>query len=541
MRCFEPQQQPLTVAGGPATLNFTLTARTDSFGYTCKIVTPSYTEVDNVVTLNGGSASLSLPFAFSFYGQSYTTAFVWDDGVLHFVWPGGLPNSAIPNAAAPNAAIYPFWDNLFYCTFCTPASSIRTGTVGAAPNRRFVVEWRNMYSSGGATETFDFELMLFENGQIQLHYRNMNPADGREQGNSATIGIENQTGSVAFQYAFNEAVLSDAIAMHFQVGSGSPPPTATPTATFTPTPTPTHTPTPTPTATPIPGSDLLYVSSTTNGSAGGVSFADEDILAYDTSTGLWFMVYDGSDVSGGTDVNAFAFLNDGSILLSFDAALTLSGAGAVDDSDIVRFVPTSLGGATAGTFELYLDGSDVGLSTNGEDIDALHVLDNGDLIISTFGSFAVTGASGNDEDLIRFTPTTLGSTTSGAWSLHFDGSDVGLNESSSEAVYGVSIDEATGDIYLTTADAFSVTGLSGDGADVFICAPGSLGDATSCTFSLYWDGSLFGYTGEVMDAVEVVLGGASSSLLLRNLTAADANDAAINDPHAVDEGNNNGE
>jgi hypothetical protein len=44
-----------------------------------------------------------------------------------------------------------------------------------------------------------------------------------------------------------------------------------------------------------------------------------------------------------------------------------------------------------------------------------------------------------------------------------------------------------------------VIGASGDGADIFVCAPGSLGTTTSCTFGMYWDGSANGFAGEVMD------------------------------------------
>ena len=40
--------------------------------------------------------------------------------------------------------------------------------------------------------------------------------------------------------------------------------------------------------------DVIYVSSSTDGTAGGVAFADEDILSY--NAGVWSMVFDGSDV-----------------------------------------------------------------------------------------------------------------------------------------------------------------------------------------------------------------------------------------------------
>ncbi|KAA3663258.1 MAG: hypothetical protein DWQ04_11125, partial [Chloroflexi bacterium] len=283
------------------------------------------------------------------------------------------------------------------------------------------------------------------------------------------------------------------------------PPTNTPAPpTNTPVP-PTNTPVPpTPTNTPVPGGDdVIYVSSSSGGSVGGVSFADEDILAYDTGTGNWSMYLDGSDVglsgSSSRDIDAFTILDDGSILLSVVRATTLPDVGSVDDSDIVRFVPTSTGTSTAGTYEWYFDGSDVGLTNNGEDVDSVYVMSNGDLLISTAGGYSVSGASGSDEDLIRFTPSSLGANTSGSWAAYFDGSDVGLNNSSDEDTWGSWVDESNGDIYLTSRGVFSVSGADGNGADIFVCTPGSLGSSTSCTFSTYWDGSAFGYGSERMD------------------------------------------
>ncbi|MBN2117385.1 MAG: S8 family serine peptidase [Anaerolineales bacterium] len=273
----------------------------------------------------------------------------------------------------------------------------------------------------------------------------------------------------------------------------------TPTPSNTPTITPTFTPTATPTITPTPGgSAVVYVSSTTNGTAGGVAFNDEDILAYNTGTGTWSMYFDGSDVGITGDVNAFALMSDGSILLSLDAATTVSGLGTVDDSDIIRFTPTSLGSTTAGAFSLYFDGSSVGLTTTSEDIDAIDFAPDGRLLVSTTGSFSVSGASGGDEDLIALNASGSG------WTLYFDGSDVGLNSSSSEDVNGLWVDPASNQLYLSTLGTFSVSGASGDGSDIFICTPGSLGSTTSCTFSAYWDGSANGFSGEITDGIQIV-------------------------------------
>ena len=74
----------------------------------------------------------------------------------------------------------------------------------------------------------------------------------------------------------------------------------------------------------------------------------------------------------------------------------------MDDSDIVRFVPTSFGSSTAGSFAFFFDGSDVGLTNDNEDVDAIALMSNGRLLVSTLGSASASGANGQDTDLLVF-------------------------------------------------------------------------------------------------------------------------------------------
>ena len=311
-------------------------------------------------------------------------------------------------------------------------------------------------------------------------------------------------------------------------GTG-PIPTATNTPVPTNTPQPTNTPIPSSTQ-PLGEGSQLYISSTSNGYVGGISFRDEDILTYNISSGLWAMYFDGSDVGLSTsDIDAMTRLDDGSILLSVDAAITLSGVGTIDDSDVLRFIPTSTGWETAGTWSMYIDGSDVGLTTNGEDIKAIHVLNDSRILLSTHGGYNVPGLSGNDEDLFAFTPTQLGEITQGSWSPYFDGSDVGLNDSNDEDIFGVFVDEANGSIYLTTKAVYSVSGLSGSQEDIFRCIPSSIGNNTSCTFSLFWGGDALGYAGEVIDAINIGPAQISAASLQDNRAERDSDVEDVED------------
>jgi len=217
------------------------------------------------------------------------------------------------------------------------------------------------------------------------------------------------------------------------------------------------------------------------------------------------MVFDGSDVGVTGDVDAFYFVDADTILFSIDTQTTLPTVGLVDDFDIIRFDATALGSTTAGTLSLYFDGSDVGLSTSSSDIDAIELLPDGRLLLSTSGSPTGIGVSGAaDEDILAFTPTSLGDTTAGSWAMYFEGSDVGLNTSSDEDIDGAAI-AGNGNIYLTTRGNFAVTGVSGADEDVFICTPTSLGSVTACTFSptLYFDGSQYGLDANDIDALDL--------------------------------------
>ncbi len=283
----------------------------------------------------------------------------------------------------------------------------------------------------------------------------------------------------------------------FEMTVPSSGPTATPSRTFTPTNTPLPGSSPTKTPTVNPSNESLSVSFALSGTVGGVSFADEDILNFNGQN--WSMLFDGSDViPGSNDVFAISLVDADTILMAISSPVTINGL-AIEPQDIVRFDATSLGTTTAGNFSMYLDGSDIGLDTTGEKIDSLSVLPNGRVLLSTTGNWSVPGASGNDEDILALTPTSLGANTSGSWALYFDGSDVGLADTTGEDIDALDI--VGGNIYLSTVGDFAVSGLSGGEEDIFICAPTSLGSATACNFSstLFFEGAIWGLSGNDVD------------------------------------------
>jgi hypothetical protein len=177
---------------------------------------------------------------------------------------------------------------------------------------------------------------------------------------------------------------------------------------------------------------LSFVAGWTVPGVGGI--ADEDIVLF--NAGTWSLFFDGSDVglgnNGGEDVDAFEILSDGSVVVSVIGAPTATpdvpGITGEADEDLLRCTGT-FGSATSCTWSMYFEGSDVGLSTNdGEDVDAADV-SGSNVLLSTLGSFGVSGLSGADEDVFVCNGGTRGSaTTCGSFALFFDGSAFGLTD-----------------------------------------------------------------------------------------------------------------
>ncbi|WP_344616146.1 PQQ-dependent sugar dehydrogenase [Dactylosporangium salmoneum] len=196
-------------ASGTTTLNLSI-ALSDSFGYTATPGPRTFVRADQtVLTLTGDDnyQQVTLPFPVKFYGTTYTSAWVDTNGVVSFVQPSGSAwnHSAIPSAAASgkaNGAIYPFWEDLNI----DASASVRTAVTGSAPNRQFVIEWRNAQFFEAAGVRASFEVIFSENGDIAVAWADV---DGTtyEQGGAATVGIENQAGTVALQYSLNQPVL----------------------------------------------------------------------------------------------------------------------------------------------------------------------------------------------------------------------------------------------------------------------------------------------------------------------------------------------
>ncbi|WP_345325289.1 putative Ig domain-containing protein, partial [Novipirellula rosea] len=232
--------------------------------------------------------------------------------------------------------------------------------------------------------------------------------------------------------------------------------------------------------------DIVFVSFSASGRVDDIPYDDEDILAYDRTNDRWSLYFDGSIVGlAGADIDAFHIQDDGSILLSFDANMRIGNLGLVRDSDIVKFLPNSHGSLTAGNFEWFLDGSDVGLAPTSGDIDSIGFTADGQLLVSLLGNYNFPNISLSGDDLLVLNHPVYGADSSGEWVVYLDGSDVGLDGNN---VQGLSVDNFTSELYVTAEDLFSIDGIEISSSDVFTIL-NSVGNQSPKLLSQRFDGA----------------------------------------------------
>jgi subtilisin family serine protease len=224
--CKAPQTEHVTVDGA-TTVDFALPSRIDSFGYSCDTAEAEWIDAGNVLPLafdgDDEAVEVPLPFPFELYGRTYENAHVYTNGLLDFVGRADASmswrNGPIPGSDEPNAAVYPFWDDLWIDPDF--AATMRTELLGRRPDRRFVIEWRNAHPrvalNPEPTPRIDFEVVLYEDGRILMQYRNIDDGDGRETGDSATIGLENESGTAGFQYLFETSSIREGLAILYKL------------------------------------------------------------------------------------------------------------------------------------------------------------------------------------------------------------------------------------------------------------------------------------------------------------------------------------
>lgn len=146
-----------------------------------------------------------LDFEFPFYGEFFSSFGVCSNGFISFT-DGSTPyaNYPIPEPTAPKNLVAPLWDDL---------NPVGEGEIWVYTNANSaVVSWIDIphYESGGP---YTMQVILTSSGVITFNYADINYPD-----NSATIGIQDGTGSIGLQVAYNQPYLHDSLSVRIQDG-----------------------------------------------------------------------------------------------------------------------------------------------------------------------------------------------------------------------------------------------------------------------------------------------------------------------------------
>jgi hypothetical protein len=136
-------------------------------------------------------------------------------------------------------------------------------------------------------------------------------------------------------------------------------------------------------------------SGTATAARAGVHVGPEDIAHYDRATARWSKAFDGSKHGlAGNAIGAFTKTREGDLLLSLRKRQSLPGAGAVGPNDVVVY--------RDGRYHVLLRGSKVGLGGSDEAIDAIAWGRFHRLVLSTRGDLHAGGVSARPQDLVVF-------------------------------------------------------------------------------------------------------------------------------------------
>ncbi len=143
---------------------------------------------------------VNIGFEFEFYGEPNTQMIINPNGWIGFGEDGGLEdweNLSLPNPDAPLSAIFGFWDDLNPELGGTGDDNNVYYEYQASENRT-IVWYYDVEKYGDSNTTFDFQIILYNNGKIKIQYQSVEGTT-----NSGTIGIQNAAGNDGLQVVYN--------------------------------------------------------------------------------------------------------------------------------------------------------------------------------------------------------------------------------------------------------------------------------------------------------------------------------------------------
>jgi hypothetical protein len=199
----------------------------------------------NYVTITGtnlnladdGIAQITSPFAIHFGGGNFSQVQVGANGTISFTDAySSIFNTLIPSQGLiPVTLVAPFWQDLYPVQ--SSAQNVYWAVVGSAPNRRLVIEWRNVrsflcHNDSGATVTFE---AVFSENSSDFVFEYADTAFGdycyfQDAGAYATVGVQ-VSPTVGTMWTFSAPVIVSGSALSWSLGNTSPPNNPVPTIT----------------------------------------------------------------------------------------------------------------------------------------------------------------------------------------------------------------------------------------------------------------------------------------------------------------------
>ena len=185
-------------------------SKKDDFGYSWDDTIP-VDWVDATLAENTGMSGSSsgqyvgpvdLGFSFPYYENIYAEVYIAASGFLTFSYSNDWPNqSQIPASSEPNGVIAPYWAPL-YLSEEGPSGQVYYLQGGQDSERYFVVEWAGVAGGSpddeiGVDDSYHFQVILYENGDIRFQYHQMNYSGDSYCG---TAGIEDSLGEDGINY-----------------------------------------------------------------------------------------------------------------------------------------------------------------------------------------------------------------------------------------------------------------------------------------------------------------------------------------------------
>jgi len=149
--------------------------------------------------------NLNLEFEFPFYGQTYNQCIINPNGWIGFGSDNDeWDNSNIPSVSAPGPAIFGFWDDLNPVN--DGCNEYCSGEVYFHGNDDRFIVWFNDVAhwwTENENSFYNFQIVLYPTGEFRI---NFNTITGNH---SATIGMQNSSGNIGTQIAYNNEYVHD--------------------------------------------------------------------------------------------------------------------------------------------------------------------------------------------------------------------------------------------------------------------------------------------------------------------------------------------